>query len=54
MDWSIVLEVIASIVMLGLIVICVWGGFLLEKDKHEAWKARKAEWNKNHENTTKS
>ena len=44
MDWSIVLEVIASIVMLGLIVICVWGGVLLEKDKQERWKQRRKEW----------
>ena len=49
MDWSIVLEVITAIFVCTCIVLVSWGAYLLENDKHEAWKARKAEWNKNHE-----
>ena len=49
MDWSIVLEVITAIIVFTLLVVVSWGMYLLENDKHEAWKARKAEWEKDNE-----
>jgi len=49
MDWSIVLEVITAIIVCTFIVLVSWGMYLLENDKHEAWKARKAAEEKDNE-----